>query len=126
MTEATLTKTRFVSGVWEGVLEMTPENATPTDIVVRHLGTEVPGLSISQDDINQGRYWVKLPIPVEAIGDGIQTFVFHARADDTVLNSFALVAGEPLADDLRAEIDLLRAELDMLKKAFRRHCVETM
>jgi hypothetical protein len=26
---------------------------------------------------------------------------------------------------LRAEVDLLRAELDMLKRAFRRHCVET-
>ncbi|MDV4168815.1 hypothetical protein [Rhodovulum sp. FJ3] len=126
MTEATLTKTRFVSGVWEGVLEMTPENAAPTDIVVRHLGTEVPDVTVTQDEVNQGRYWVKVPIPVTAIGDGIQTFVFHARADDTVLNSFALVAGEPLADDLRAEIDLLRAELDMLKKAFRRHCVETM
>ena len=126
MTEATLTKTRFVSGVWEGVLEMTPENATPTDIVVRHLGTDVPDVTVTQDEVNQGRYWVKVTIPVAAIGDGIQTFVFRARADDTVLNSFALVAGEPLADDLRAEIDLLRAELDMLKKAFRRHCVETM
>ena len=36
-----------------------------------------------------------------------------------------LVAGEALAHDLRAEIDLLRAELDMLKRAFRRHCLET-
>lgn len=126
MTEATLTKTRFVSGVWEGVLEMTPESTTPVDIVLRHLGAEVPGVTVTQDEINQGRYWVKVPIPIAAIGDGIQTFVFHARADDTVLNTFAIVAGEPLADDLRAEIDLLRAELDMLKKAFRRHCVETM
>jgi hypothetical protein len=30
-----------------------------------------------------------------------------------------------MEDDLRAEVDLLRAELDMLKRAFRRHCVET-
>jgi len=31
-----------------------------------------------------------------------------------------------MEDDLRAEVDLLRAELDMLKRAFRRHCLETM
>jgi len=30
-----------------------------------------------------------------------------------------------MEDDLRAEIDLLRAELDLLKRAFRRHCLET-
>ena len=36
------------------------------------------------------------------------------------------LAGEALAHDIRAEIDLLRAELDMLKRAFRRHCLETM
>jgi hypothetical protein len=30
-----------------------------------------------------------------------------------------------LAEDIRAEMDLLRAELDLLKQAFRRHCVET-
>ena len=34
------------------------------------------------------------------------------------------VAGEALAPDLRAELDLLRAELDLLKSAFRRHCRE--
>jgi len=26
---------------------------------------------------------------------------------------------------MRVEMDLLRAELDMLKRAFRRHCLET-
>ena len=35
------------------------------------------------------------------------------------------IAGEAVSDDLRAEVELLRAELDMLKRAFRRHCLET-
>jgi hypothetical protein len=30
-----------------------------------------------------------------------------------------------MEEDIRAELDLLRAELDLLKRAFRRHCVET-
>jgi outer membrane protein assembly factor BamA len=36
-----------------------------------------------------------------------------------------LIAGEALGDDIRVEVELLRDELDMLKRAFRRHCVET-
>ena len=44
---------------------------------------------------------------------------------EEVLGSFTLIAGEALGDDLRAEVSLLRAELDMLKRAFRRHCLET-
>ena len=29
------------------------------------------------------------------------------------------------AEDIRAELSLVRDELDLLKRAFRRHCVET-
>jgi hypothetical protein len=39
---------------------------------------------------------------------------------------FTIITGVAMEDDLRAEVDLLRAELDMLKRAFRRHCLETM
>ena len=45
---------------------------------------------------------------------------------DARLASFTVVMGQPLDEDIRAEMALLRAELDMLKRAFRRHCVETM
>ena len=41
------------------------------------------------------------------------------------LDSISIITGEVLSDDIRAEMNLLRAELDMLKKAFRRHCIET-
>jgi hypothetical protein len=43
-----------------------------------------------------------------------------------LLGSFSIVAGDALAEDIRAELSLLRAELDMLKKGFRRHCLETL
>ena len=36
-----------------------------------------------------------------------------------------MIGDEVYGVDLRAEMDLMRAELDMLKRAFRRHCVET-
>ena len=63
-------------------------------------------------------------MPVEAVGDGVQTFLILDMRRDTVLTSFSLLGGEALSEDMRAEMALLRAELDMLKRAFRRHCLE--
>jgi hypothetical protein len=51
---------------------------------------------------------------------------FLLRLGAGSFGAFAIVTGEPLDDDIRAELDLLRAELEMLKRAFRRHCLETM
>lgn len=64
-------------------------------------------------------------MPKEAICDGVQSFAIREAASDAMLGSFTLIAGEALDHDLRAEVSLLRAELDMLKRAFRRHCLET-
>ena len=67
-----------------------------------------------------------MPIPAEAIADGVQTILISDKANQEVLDKITVIAGEALGDDLRAEVDLLRAELDLLKRAFRRHCLETM
>ena len=66
---------------------------------------------------------IRVPVPAELISDGVQTFLVQ-NTEGRTLTSFAILAGEVLAHDLRAEIDLLRAELDMLKSAFRKHCTE--
>ena len=63
--------------------------------------------------------------PRALISDGLQSFVISNPDTGETLESFAILAGDALADDIRAEIGLLRAELDMLKRAFRRHCAET-
>lgn len=121
MSQMTLTKTRLVAGVWEGVLA--GSTATPA-LVVTHLNNPLAGIRV--EPLREAGYWsVRVPIPAEAISDGVQTFVICDRTSGARLAHFALIAGEPLSDDLRSEIDLLRAELDMLKSAFRRHCVET-
>ena len=60
-------------------------------------------------------------MPPHLFNDGLQTFVVSDESGATV-TSFSLLAGDALADDLRAEINLLRNELDLLKKAFRQHC----
>jgi hypothetical protein len=68
---------------------------------------------------------VRVPIPAEALTEGVQTFVIRDVATEEKLTHFTIITGVAMEEDLRAEVDLLRAELDMLKRAFRRHCLET-
>ena len=120
----TLTKTRLIEGAWEGVLTGAEGDEAP-DISVTHFETPIEGVAL--DKLPDGSGWrVRVPIPPEVISDGVQTFVIRAGETGETLDSFAILAGEALSEDIRAEIELLRAELDMLKRAFRRHCLETM
>ncbi len=80
------------------------------------LVTAVPG--------REGDFAVKVPIPAEVLSEGVQTLL--VRHGSETLAHFTIITGVAMEDDVRAEIDLLRAELDMLKRAFRRHCLETM
>lgn len=122
MTDLTLTKTRLRSGVWQGLVEGAE---TEPEISVTHLEQEVPDTQLTAG--KETNTWVlQVPIPAEAIADGVQTILISDKANQEVLDKITLIAGEALGDDLRAEVDLLRAELDLLKRAFRRHCLETM
>ena len=120
-----LIKLRMAEGVWHGALTNLGQNNWQPNIEVTHLDVPLDGIEVEEDSI-EGHWNVRIPIPADKIADGVQTFVISDKNDDAVLGSFSIVAGDVLAEDIRAEVSLLRAELDMLKKAFRRHCVETM
>ena len=117
----TLTPTRLLAGIWEGVLSTDSEGAPPLE--ARHLDRLLPGPEVTPVVGKPGQYAVRLAIPADVLGDGVQTVTIVAG--DEVLAAITIVAGTPLDDDLRTEIGLLRAELDLLKRAFRRHCAET-
>lgn len=111
---------QIASGKWTGVV--TGDPSTPPAIEITHLSQALPDVQV----VGSGGQWtVSVAIPSELLSDGIQTFVVADSQSGERLGQFSILAGTPLEDDLRAEIDLLRAELDLLKKAFRRHCVET-
>jgi hypothetical protein len=116
----TLTATRIVAGVWEGVLA--GATADPA-LEVLHDGKALDAVQVLALPGAAGRLSVRVPIPLALLNDGVQTFLIRSGAE--VLARFTVIMGVPVEDDLRAEIDLLRAELDMLKRAFRRHCVDT-
>ncbi len=120
MARHTLTETRFANGSWHGVLEG-PKDAPPKlEAVLR--GTTLPGLAVSHRAA--GGWSVVLPIPPEAVGEGIHTITIGEPGSAEPLARVTLAAGAPLARDLDAELSLMRAELDLLKRAFRRHCAE--
>jgi hypothetical protein len=123
MTELTLTKTRIRAGVWEGVLSGSP--AEPV-LDVQHLEKPVAGVTVSVVPERAGEWLVRVPVPVELLSEGVQTFLIRDAATGEKLQHFTIITGVAMEDDLRAEVDQLRAELDMLKRAFRRHCLETM
>lgn len=122
MDGARLTKTRIRAGVWEGVLSGTDRPS----IEVRHLEQVLPGLEVAAIADRAGEWAVRVPIPAEVLAEGVQTFLIRDSDTGENLAHFTIITGVAMEDDLRAEVDLLRAELDMLKRAFRRHCVETM
>jgi hypothetical protein len=122
MSDLTLTKTRIRAGIWEGVL--TGATATPAVQVVLQ-DAELPGVTITPIETRPGDYSVRVPIPAAMLSEGVQTFVISDPVSGDKLGHFTMITGVAMEDDIRAEVDLLRAELDMLKRAFRRHCLET-
>ncbi len=125
MSDISLTRMRLAEGVWEGLLATARE--VPPRLRLRHLDDVVgePETIDASAIGGAGRWLVRFKIPIERLSDGVQTFVIEDAETGDALAEETLIAGEVLADDLRAEVSLLRAELDMLKRAFRRHCSES-
>ena len=121
MPDTTLTKTRIRGGVWEGVL--TGAFAPALHVTLQDI--DVPGVTITPIDAQPGNHAVRIPIPAALLFDGVQTFVIRDKVSGEKLGHFTVITGVAMEDDIRAEVDLLRSELDMLKRAFRRHCLET-
>lgn len=107
-------------GIWQGVLRA--EGAMPA-IEAIHDGHALPGLTVAA--AGPGLWSLRLPVPSSLLSDGVQTVVLRDATTGAAAGHFTIIAGVAMEDDIRAELDLLRAELDMLKRAFRRHCVET-
>lgn len=126
MAEAKLTKHTLLAGVWHGrmVREDGADGPAPT-LSAWYLEKQLDGPVVAPSSDGTGLWDVQLSIPSEILADGVQTILIRDDASGETLADVTLIAGAPIDQDIRAEMELLRAELDMLKRAFRRHCVET-
>jgi hypothetical protein len=117
-----LTKTRIRAGVWQGILTGVAGEPRLEVLLQERL---IPGVAVAPAIDKPGAWAVTVPIPADALSEGVQTFLIREAGMTETLAHFTIITGVPMEDDVRAELDLLRAELDMLKRAFRRHCLET-
>ncbi|MGB0799365.1 MAG: hypothetical protein ACPGRD_08610 [Planktomarina sp.] len=115
-----LVKSRLTEGHWHGeVIGVT----TQPDIVAVFENSEIDAVTVTS--AGDDAWAINIPVPLAMMSDGVHScIVSFANGDE--LARFSMIAGEAVADDLRVEVGLLRAELDLLKRAFRRHCTETM
>ncbi len=125
LNKATLTRKRIHNGIYEGIYQGRKEDTVAPILSLIHLGESVGEVFADKINEQDGTWLIRCRIPVNIISDGLQTF-FICTEDTTAIDNFSIASGEALDDELRNEINLLREELDMLKRAFRRHCVETM
>lgn len=125
MSDIKLVKMRLHAGIWEGELHVPDEIETLPNLEVTHLDQPVGDHVLDEDPDRAGVWFFRVAVPAELISDGVQVFLISNQDTGEQLASFSIIAGEALSDDMRAELGLLRAELDMLKRAFRRHCLET-
>lgn len=123
MIETRLTKTRIRGGLWEGVLSGSEAKPALEVILLERV---IPGVTVEAVPERAGEWAVRVPIPADVLSEGVQTFLIREAGRDETLAHFTIITGVAMEDDMRAEVDLLRQELDMLKRAFRRHCLETM
>ena len=123
MSAVQLTKTKIAQGVWQGIITNVGDDKP--QIEVTHQNENIEGINLTHNT-DAGHWVLSFPIPANAIAEGVQTLIICDKAENVKIGHVTLMAGEVLGDDIRAEMDLLRAELDMLKRAFRRHCLETM
>jgi len=105
--------------------------ALPRRVALTLEGHTVALAELTPENGNEdgGPWRASTRIPPETLADGAQTYVLIADDGDGTegprpgaihLAHLPLLAGEALAHDLRAEIDLLRAEMDLLKRELRR------
>ncbi len=113
-----LTTVRLENGIWEAHVSCEDE----PQVEIRHLDAVLDG--IEKTKTKEG--WnLRVTVPVSVLSEGVHCLVVSDLVSGQQLGSMTIIAGEPAADDLRAEVELLRAELDLLKRAFRNHCVGT-
>lgn len=123
MSAYTIVSKSLQAGLWT-VLVKPGNPASAPKVAATHQGNPVAGVEVTPAE-EKGLWTVQVPVRASLLSDGVHTVLLVDTATDTTLDKLVMICGEDLSDDIRAEVDLLRAELDMLKRAFRRHCLET-
>lgn len=122
MSTVALTRVCMKNGVWEGVLTWSRQQ--PPELRLLHQNNQAGEIKVAKTD-QANRWFVSFRIPIDRLGDGVQTFIVEDATTGEPLTFESVVVGRHAEADLRAEIDVLKAELDLLKRSFRSHCAQS-
>ncbi|WP_405403161.1 hypothetical protein [Paracoccus sp. Ld10] len=111
-------------GVWRG--HLSGIDAPEVRVVLVHHAEILAEARLTPD--GPGCWQVETDLPADVLSDGLQTLLLKTAAasgadsgpDGHVLARLSLMAGQPLDEDLIAEIAALRAELELVKRELRR------
>ncbi|MEM9317655.1 MAG: hypothetical protein AAGA70_01455 [Pseudomonadota bacterium] len=115
-----LTRVELKAGRYEGHLRNASAQAPVIELV--HQDRVVAHATL--ETVENG-HRVIADLPASVLSDGVQVIALRSAADGVVLDRLTLLAGAGLDGDFRSEMALMREELELLKRAFRRHCLET-
>jgi hypothetical protein len=121
MQDEALTRVRLHGGRYEGLYSGPPE----VGIEALHQGQVIAVAKITPEDAVPSRFRIALDLPPSVIGEGVQVITLRSTLSGSALDRITLMAGDPLDEDIRAEVALLRDELELLKHAFRRQAAAT-
>lgn len=95
MTDLSVTKTRIIEGVWEGVVQRNGgRNGETPAISVSHLGEPIEDVSLND---MEGGWQLRVPIPPHTISEGVQSYLIIDASTHEEIGAFNLIAGQALA-----------------------------
>ena len=99
-----LNKKNIISGKYTGILRARGEgNPTPA-LEMIHLVNVVGQVHVEPVGADWDNWEVTAEIPQEFLMDGVQKLLFVLGGQTEILDRFSIITGEPLEEDLRAEI----------------------
>ena len=123
MSNVEIVKTKFIAGIWHGVVSGSGGSQTDEPLIeVIHDGKPIDCFSLVRSEVDAQQWDLEIKVPVECIGDGVQTLAITDARSGATLQNIVIFGGEDIDEDHRASLALLRGEVEMLKSAFRRHC----
>ncbi len=113
------------SGTWTLLLGSDNLDAPSPDIRIDCADQRLSTPQVTSGD-RAGTWRVSVELPASLLSEGYRTILVVDQTTEETLTHLSIWTGQGSDENVTAEIDLLRAELDMLKRAFRKHCVDTL
>lgn len=110
-----LTKLTITDGVYHGALS---GRSKAPQLHLKNSDVKLVDAEVTQTGAHS--FAVRIPLPADILTEGLLTLSIVDSETDAVLDTIAIITGEPLDHNLATQVNQLRAELDLVKSAIRK------